>query len=102
MEHKVIHDELAASREQVGERLASVWAIEDVLLRDALPGQATLQMAHFVALASKRFLLFQKDSPSGEPFLSGHNRMICDQIVVDHGRALPAVRCEADVDNVRD
>ena len=49
--------ELRSLLEQVGERLAAFRTVEGVLFRDALPRQAALQPAHFVALPGEGLLV---------------------------------------------
>jgi hypothetical protein len=47
VEHKVIHDELAASREKFGQRLSAVGSLKHVFLDDGFPGEIALKVAYF-------------------------------------------------------
>src|SRR5262249_4949269 len=60
-EHKVVNDELAASREKVGEAHLSLRPVEDVVLLDffpreraALPGEIVPELREFLLFGEKR------------------------------------------------
>src|SRR5258708_956116 len=92
MEHEEIHDNLTASGKDVGKRLPAILALEDVLLGHALPRQAALQPAHFVALTRKRFLSFEECAARREPFLVRYHLVIGRQIVIGRHRAVLLVK----------
>src|SRR5262245_44154148 len=89
MKHEVIDDQLTTSREEVSERLAAVWSVEQIVFVDALPWQAPLEPAHLVALPRKGLLLFQQREPSGDPFVVRDHSMIDAQVLIGcHGGLL--------------
>src|SRR5258706_11270515 len=55
-EHEVIDDELALTREEIGERLLSLGAVEDILLLDFFPRECAAFAAQHVALAREGLL----------------------------------------------
>src|SRR5207248_1238421 len=59
-EHEVVDDELAASVEELWERLAPVGTDEDILLLDALPGKLPSPGAQLVAEPRELLLLRQE------------------------------------------
>src|SRR5205823_586421 len=56
-EHEVIDEQLAAAVEEISQRLLAVWALEDVLLLDRLPGKALSLLRQLVACACELLLL---------------------------------------------
>src|SRR5437899_7943308 len=73
VEHGVIDDQLAASLEDVAERLRSVLALEGVLLFDELPGQIAPLAAQLVAHPGELLLLRQVPLPCPDPHLVVHH-----------------------------
>ena len=67
-EHEVVDDQLAAAVEEVGERLAAVRAVEDILLLDSLPRQFAALSGEGFALPGEGFFLAQQLAARGEPF----------------------------------
>src|SRR5207248_2087989 len=83
-EHEVVDDELAASVEKFGERLAAVAAFELVFLIDRLPRQRAPRGRELVATARERLFLRQQLPARGEPFLAGHDRVtLCHATLLD-------------------
>ena len=83
-EHEVIHEELVAPCEQLGERFRAVRPLENVALLDTLPGERPPQQAQLVP-------------GSGELLLSGEQRRAGrDPLVVgDYGVVAQVVECHA-------
>jgi hypothetical protein len=72
-EHEVIHDQLAAAVEQLGERLFAVRAVEGVLLVDFHPGQLASLARERITLTCERLLLCQMFAPRLQPLLARHD-----------------------------
>src|SRR5258708_23704454 len=71
--HEVIDDELGFAAKEIGERLFSVGAIENVVLFDFDPGKFAALGAEGITLASEPLFGGQKLFASGEPLLFGNN-----------------------------
>src|SRR3954463_1172685 len=70
--HEVVHEQLAAPLEQVGQReLRSAWAVEDVRLFDLHHGEPPPLGVQRVALAREALLLLERLFARGEPLLAG-------------------------------
>ena len=69
-EHEVLHDELAAAVEQIGERLPAVGPIEDVRLVDADPGQLPAQLRDLVAAPRQVLLGGEQIAPRFQPLVA--------------------------------
>ena len=65
----MIDDELAATVEEIGERLLSMRTVEDIRLLDTYPGQRTALGGQFVVLAHEVLLACQESAALGEPLL---------------------------------
>jgi hypothetical protein len=72
-EHEVLHDQLAASLEQIGEALFSTGRIKDVVLIHSHPGQVTTLRGERVALAAVILLVDQQLLPGLDPLGPGHD-----------------------------
>ena len=68
-EHEVVDDQLSAAVEEVVERLLSLWAVKQVGLFDALPGEFQTATIELVALPGEGFFFGQQGLAGGEPFL---------------------------------
>src|SRR5438876_6890792 len=73
IEHRMIDNQLAASLEDVAERLRPVLALEAVLLFDELPGQIAPLAAQLVTHPGELFLLRQVPLPCPEPLVVLHD-----------------------------
>ena len=82
VEHRVIDDQLAASLEEVAERLRPVLALEGVLLLDELPGQIAPLPAQLVAHPGELLLLRQVLLPCLEPLVVFHHLVGCHVILL--------------------
>src|SRR6058998_4137819 len=80
MEHRVIDHQLAASLEDVAERLRPALALEGVLLVDELPGQIAPLPAQLVTHPGELLLLRQVLLPCLEPLVVFHHRVSCHVI----------------------
>jgi hypothetical protein len=69
----VVDDELAAAVEQVGQRLAAVRPVEDVLLVHRFPRQIAAPLAQAIAQARELFLLGQELRACSEPLVVRHD-----------------------------
>src|SRR5262249_3831865 len=69
-EHEVVDDELAATLEEVGERLPAARALEDVRLVDPDPRQRAPLSAELVAQPRALLLPGEEGRACGEPFLA--------------------------------
>jgi hypothetical protein len=67
-EHEMIDDQLAASIEEVGERLLAVRPIEQIGLFDPDPGQLAALPCHLVADLGQRLLMRQMRLARDQPF----------------------------------
>src|SRR5271170_5214721 len=76
-EHEVVHDQLAAAAEQLGQCLRSAGRIEDVVLLHADPGQLAALRAQRVPLARESLLLGQQILARGQPLVSRDYLMLC-------------------------
>src|SRR5205823_3356786 len=68
-EHEVIDEQLAAAVEEISQRLLAVWALEDVLLLDRLPGKALSLLRQLVACACELLLLGEQLLARLEPLV---------------------------------
>src|SRR5947209_9055422 len=90
IEHRVIDDQLAASREDVAERPRPALALEGVLLLDELPGQIAPLPAQLVAHPGELLLLRQVPLPCPEPLVVFHHLVMCH--VIPPPQALSTLR----------
>src|SRR5712675_695180 len=74
-EHEVVDDELALAREEIGERLLSLRAIEDVLLLDFFPRKLATLAAQRITLAREGLLQHEKFPARFHPFVVGDGTM---------------------------
>src|SRR6266851_2728920 len=72
-EHEVIDDELGFAAKEIGKRLFSVGAIEDVVFFDFDPGKFAALGAEGITLASELLFGGQQLFASGEPLLFGYD-----------------------------
>jgi hypothetical protein len=75
-EHEVLHHELAAAVEQVGQRARALGRVEDVVLVDAHPRQRAALARDLVAEAGQLLLARQQGLALGEPLLMGNDGMV--------------------------
>src|SRR5882762_7030089 len=80
VEHGVVDDQLAASLEDVAERLRPALALEGVLLFDELPGQIASLPAQLVTHPGELLLLRQVPLPCPEPLVVSHHLVSCHVI----------------------
>src|SRR5437660_12577283 len=80
VEHRVIDNQLAASREEVAECLLPVLALESVLLLDELPGQIAPLPAQLVAQPGDLPFLPHGLLPCPEPPAALHHPAGCQVI----------------------
>src|SRR6266446_10001049 len=80
VEHRVIDHQLAASLEELAERLRPVLALEGVLLFDKLPGQIAPLPAQLVTHPGELLLLRQVPLPRPEPLVVFHHLASCHVI----------------------
>jgi len=75
-EHEVLHQQLAATVKQFGERAPALGRVENVVLVDAHPRQRAALAGDLVAQV--RQLLFARQEPLalGKPFVPGYDRMM--------------------------
>src|SRR2546425_12578456 len=81
IEHRVIDDQLAASLEDIAERLRPALALEGVLLFDELPGQIAPLPAQLVTHPGELLLLRQMPLPCPEPLVVFHHLVSCHVIL---------------------
>src|SRR5438093_2921412 len=67
-EHEMINNQLAASLEQIGQRLFSVWSVEEILLLDLDHRQFAPRRTKRVALATELLFSRQQILPRDQPF----------------------------------
>jgi hypothetical protein len=72
----MVNDQLAAAREEVGERLLAVRPVEDVRLLDLDPGQRPALPAQLVAEAGVLLLFLEELPASRDPFFARNHGMI--------------------------
>src|SRR5262249_3956767 len=75
-EHEMLDDQLAASAEEVGERLLSVGSVEHVSLLDLHPRQLAPLGAQAIAQPGEFLLPAQMLLAGNEPLVSGHDAMV--------------------------
>src|SRR3989441_9461852 len=80
VEHRVIDHQLAASLEEVAERLRPALALEGVLLFDELPGQIAPLPAQLVTHPGELLLLRRVLLPRPEPLVVFHHLVSCHVI----------------------
>src|SRR5881392_3726755 len=90
IEHRVIDNQLAASLEDVAERLRPALALEGVLLFDELPGQIAPLPAQLVTHPGELLLLRQVPLPCPEPLVVFHHLVSCH--VIPPPQALATLR----------
>src|SRR5205814_2173329 len=66
-EHEMINNQLAASLEQIGQRLFSVWSVEEILLLDLDHRQFAPRRTKRVALATELLFSRQQILPRDQP-----------------------------------
>src|SRR5437867_10924611 len=72
-EHEMITNQLAASLAQIGQRLFSVWSVEEILLLDLGHRQFAPRRIKRVALASELLFPRQQILPSDQPLSFRHD-----------------------------
>src|SRR5205809_7226873 len=72
----MIDDQLAASVEEIGERLLAVRPLEDIPLLHPDPGQLAASPAQLIAQTGEFLLLAQVLLARNEPLLSSHVRVV--------------------------
>src|SRR5207237_9876288 len=82
IEQRVIDNQLAASLEDVAERLRPALALKGVLLVDELPGQLAPLPAQLVTHPSELLLLRQVLLPCREPLVVFHYLVSCHVILL--------------------
>src|SRR5207245_4146423 len=75
-EHEVLDDQLAASVEQIRERLLAVRSVEHVLLLDLDPREIATLAAQSVAKSSEFLFLGQQFLASGKPLVSRYDPVL--------------------------
>ena len=75
-EHEVLHQQLAAAFEQVGERAPALGRVEDVVLLDAHPRQRAALAGDLVAQARQFLFARQQRLALGKPLVPGHDGMV--------------------------
>src|SRR4030095_259396 len=80
VEHRVIDDQLAASREDVAERLGPLLALESVGLSPELPGEIAPLLAQLITHPGELLLLRQVPLPCLEPLVVFHHLVCCHVI----------------------
>ena len=75
-EHEVLHQQLAAAFEQLGERAPTLGPVEDVVLIDAHPRQRAALAGDLVAQARQLLLVRQQRPALGNPFVPGYDAMV--------------------------
>src|SRR5437879_6539884 len=93
IEHRVIDNQLAASLEDVAERLRPTLALEGVLLFDELPRQIAPLPAQLVTHPAELLLLRQVPLPCREPLVVFHHLVSCH--VISPPQALATLRARA-------
>src|SRR6266446_6575511 len=87
-EHEMLYQQLATALEEIGQRLRSVRALEDVVLLDANPGQIAPLGVDLVPQPGEFFLFLQEFRAGNEPLVAGNNRVMFEAFgggVDDHG-----------------
>jgi len=74
-QHELLHDELRATIEQIGELLAAIWSLKNVILFDRDPGQLSAQPGDLVAAPRQVLLGSEQIEPRFQPFLACYDRM---------------------------
>src|ERR1700720_4735682 len=75
-EHEMLDDQLAASVEEVSERLLALRAIENIGLFDLDPGQFAPLRAHLVAQSGEFLFLCQMRLARGQPLVSTNDPIV--------------------------
>jgi len=75
-EHEVLHHQLAAAFEQLGQRAPALGPVEDVVLLDAHPRQRAAFAGDLVAQARQLLLARQQRLALGNPSVPGHDGMV--------------------------
>ena len=75
-EHEVLHQQLAAAFEQLGERAPALGRVEDVVLVDAHPRQRAALAGDLVAQARQLLFVRQQRLALGNPFVPGYDAMV--------------------------
>src|SRR5260221_9035850 len=75
-EHEMLDDQLAASVEQLSQRLPALWAVEYIGLVDLEPGQHAPVRAQAVALPGKLLLLDEMLPMLGQPLIPRHDSVL--------------------------
>ena len=66
----MLHDELAAALEQVGQRLLAAGAVEHIVLVDLDPGQRAALLVQALAGLGQFLLMREMGLARGDPFLA--------------------------------
>ena len=69
IEHEVVDDQLAATVEQIGERLFAVGAVKHVVFFDLLPRKFLPRASQLVAQTAEFFLFREKFLPCLDPLI---------------------------------
>ena len=78
----MVHDELAAAVEKIGQRYLAVGRIKFIALLYLFPGQSAALAAQFIAQAGELFLFGQELAAGGKPFLMRNDVWVFDSIVL--------------------
>src|SRR5215831_16815458 len=86
-EHEVVDDQLAATGEELGQRLPALLALEAVFLPDRFPRQLAAQRRELITPARELFLLCEQGLACRQPLLMGYHAVV-------HGvPPVPALSC---------
>src|SRR6185437_15662858 len=90
VEHRMVDDQLVPAVEEIGQRLAPVRSLEDILLLHCFPGEIAAPLAQAIAEARELFLFRQKLLAGREPLLVRRDLVPChDRHVLSSLIALP-------------
>src|SRR6266403_1451604 len=86
-EHEVLHQQLAATSEQFGERAPALGRVENVVLIDAHPRQRAALASDLVAEARQLLFVRQQRLALGNPFVPGYDAMVFGAYLGNPGSA---------------
>src|SRR6185436_669856 len=72
----MLHQQLAPALEQVGERAASLWRIEDIVLLYAFPRQRASCLSDLVTQVRQFLFACEQLFALGNPLVTGHDGMV--------------------------
>ncbi len=78
----MLHQQLAAAVEQLGQRAPALGCVEDVVLGDALPGQRAARAGDLVAQVRELLLAGQQRLALGDPAVGGDDGMVRRAVAV--------------------